>query len=80
MFFDCDIKYLHKEYPDLIIGFDGGVRCGEDIVKLLILGVDYVLIGRPFAIYAAGGGTKGVSLLVQKLYDEFSQTLKLLNR
>ncbi|HOV46817.1 MAG: alpha-hydroxy-acid oxidizing protein [Spirochaetes bacterium] len=80
MLLDIDIKYLHKEYPDLIIGFDGGVRCGEDIVKLLILGIDYVLIGRPFAIYAAGGGKKGVSLLVHKLYDEFSQTLKLLNR
>lgn len=72
-----DIDFLKKEYPNLLIGFDGGVRNGEDILKVLLYKVDYVLIGRPFAIYAAGGGKEGVKYLVNKYISEFNDTLKL---
>ncbi len=73
-----DIEFLKREYPNFLIGFDGGVRNGEDILKLLLMGVDYVLIGRPFAIYAAGGGIEGVKFLFNKYKDEFFETLKLM--
>jgi hypothetical protein len=73
-----DIEFLKREFPDFLIGFDGGVRNGEDIVKVLLCNIDYVLIGRPFAIYAAGGGKEGIKLLVNKYLTEFNDTLKLI--
>lgn len=73
-----DIDFIKKEYPDFLIGFDGGVRNGEDILKILLLKVDYVLIGRPFAIYAAGAGKDGIKLLVNKYITELNDTLKLI--
>ncbi len=73
-----DIEFIKKEFPNFLIGFDGGVRNGEDIIKVLLFGVDYVLIGRPFAIYAMGGGKEGVKFLANKFKTEFFDTLKLL--
>lgn len=40
---------------------DGGIRSGIDVLKMLALGARAVLIGRPLAIAAAGGGTEAVS-------------------
>ncbi|SHK35222.1 FMN-dependent dehydrogenase, includes L-lactate dehydrogenase and type II isopentenyl diphosphate isomerase [Anaerobranca californiensis DSM 14826] len=39
---------------------DGGIRTGTDVLKMLALGADCVLIGRPFVIQAFGGGAQGV--------------------
>ena len=39
---------------------DGGVRTGVDVVKMLGLGADAVLIGRPFVTASFGGATDGV--------------------
>ena len=41
---------------EVVIFADGGVRSGIDILKLIALGADSVLIGRPLAIAAVGGG------------------------
>ncbi|NMC66824.1 MAG: ATP-grasp domain-containing protein [Spirochaetales bacterium] len=73
-----DIEFIKREFPNFLIGFDGGVRNGEDIVKVLLYNIDFVLIGRPFAIYAAGGGKEGIKLLVNKYLTEFNDTLKLI--
>src|SRR5208283_148961 len=51
----------------LIIFADGGVRSGADVLKLLALGADAVLVGRPLIIGAFGGGAEGVKLLVNKM-------------
>lgn len=42
------------EYPLI---FDSGIRNGEDVVKALALGADFVMLGRPalYALAAAGG-------------------------
>ena len=56
---------------------DGGVRSGVDVFKLLALGADAVLIGRPFAQYAIGGGEEGVSLYAQKIYNELKGAMLL---
>ncbi len=44
----------------LTILADGGVRSGLDVLKMLALGADAVLIGRPLAIVGAGGGPEAV--------------------
>jgi len=49
---------------------DGGIRSGADVLKLLALGADGVLIGRPLMVGAFGGGTEGVQTLIEKYTAE----------
>ncbi|MCI5629940.1 MAG: alpha-hydroxy-acid oxidizing protein, partial [Clostridium sp.] len=46
---------------------DGGVRSGVDVLKMIGLGADGVLIGRPFVTASFGGAKEGVKLYVDKL-------------
>lgn len=59
----------------LKIFVDGGVRSGADVFKCLALGADAVLVGRPYAIAAFGGGAEGVRLLTEKLGAELAETM-----
>jgi isopentenyl diphosphate isomerase/L-lactate dehydrogenase-like FMN-dependent dehydrogenase len=54
---------------------DGGVRSGVDVLKMLALGADAVLIGRPLAIAAIGGGAAGVSRYLRKIKDELASAM-----
>ncbi|MGM9670642.1 MAG: alpha-hydroxy-acid oxidizing protein [Oscillospiraceae bacterium] len=56
---------------------DGGVRSGVDAFKLLALGADAVLIGRPYAIAAFGGGAEGVRLYTGKVTAELRDTMAM---
>jgi len=49
---------------------DGGIRSGVDVLKMLALGAEAVLIGRPMAIVSVGGGPEGVTLLLNRYADE----------
>lgn len=59
----------------LKIFVDGGIRSGLDVFKCLALGADAVLIGRPYAIAAHGGGQEGVVLYSQKLLAELRDAM-----
>lgn len=49
---------------DMPVIFDSGIRSGEDVVKALVLGADFVMVGRP-ALYALGAeGGKGLNVLI----------------
>ena len=61
----------------LTIFVDGGVRTGQDVFKLLALGADIVIVGRPFIHYAEGGGAKGVAMYAQKLVWELMNTMRM---
>lgn len=54
---------------------DGGVRSGVDILKLLALGADCAMIGRPFSIAAIGGRREGVELYIQAYKNQLEQTM-----
>ncbi len=56
---------------------DGGVRSGVDVFKMLALGADAVLIGRPFAQYAIGGGEEGVQLYANQIFNELKGAMTL---
>lgn len=56
---------------------DGGVRSGGDILKMLALGADAVMIGRPFAVAAVGGLQAGVEKYIEILQGELKQAMVL---
>ncbi len=56
---------------------DGGVRSGADVFKMLALGADAVLIGRPLVAAAYGGGAEGVRLYMEKVIGELRDTMKM---
>lgn len=61
----------------VIILADGGVRTGVDVVKMLGLGADGVLIGRPFVTASFGGLSEGVDMYVKKIINELESTMIL---
>lgn len=61
----------------LTIFADGGVRHGEDVLKLLALGADAVLIGRLAAVAAIGGGAEGVCVLLDTLKRELCDAMMI---
>jgi L-lactate dehydrogenase (cytochrome) len=49
---------------------DGGVRTGLDICRMLALGADFVLMGRPFYYAVAAMGDKGADHIMELFKDE----------
>ncbi len=56
---------------------DGGVRSGVDVLKLLALGADAVLIGRPVVIAIWGGGREGLKIYFENIKNELKQAMLL---
>jgi isopentenyl diphosphate isomerase/L-lactate dehydrogenase-like FMN-dependent dehydrogenase len=56
---------------------DGGLRRGGDVLKMLALGADVCLIGRPCIRGAFGGGAEGVQLILEKIRGELAQDMIL---
>ena len=56
---------------------DGGIRSGGDVLKMLALGADAVLVGRPFSVAAVGGLQPGVETYIDTLKADLKQTMIL---
>lgn len=56
---------------------DGGVRNGVDVLKLLALGADAVLIGRPFISASFGGQSEGVKTYIDAIADDLKSAMIL---
>lgn len=56
---------------------DGGVRSGGDVLRMLALGADAVMIGRPFSVAVIGGGKEGASAYLQRIRQELVQCMVL---
>jgi len=59
------------------IFIDGGIRSGVDVLKVLALGADAVLIGRPYAVAAYGGGAEAVQVYTEKIGKELRETMTM---
>lgn len=56
---------------------DGGVRSGVDVLKMLALGADGVLIGRPFVTASFGGEVEGVKTYIEELKSDLKSSMVL---
>ena len=61
----------------MVILADGGIRSGGDVLKLLALGADAVMIGRPFSVAAVGGLKEGVVKYLQQIESELLSAMVL---
>ena len=62
---------------EIAVLVDGGVRTGADILKMIALGADAVMIGRPFSIATVGGLEEGASKYIQQLTGELKSVMVL---
>ena len=62
---------------DLTILADSGVRSGLDVVRLLALGADGVLLGRPFVYALAAAGEQGVGHVLDLIASEMKVAMTL---
>ena len=70
-------EIAHKVKGKVIIFCDGGIRYGTDVLKLIALGADAVLVGRPLIHGAFGGGQEGVALMLNKMKGELVNAMIL---
>jgi isopentenyl diphosphate isomerase/L-lactate dehydrogenase-like FMN-dependent dehydrogenase len=56
---------------------DGGVRSGGDVLRMLALGADAVMIGRPFSVAVLGGGKDGACAYLAQIRQELVQSMVL---
>ena len=60
-------RAVNGKIPVLV---DGGVRSGVDVLKMLALGAEGVLVGRPLIVGAHGAGAEGVRFLMERYASE----------
>lgn len=60
---------------DVEILVDGGIRSGVDVFKMLALGAQAVLVGRPMAIAAVGGGTDAVEAEYRRFRSQLEEVM-----
>ncbi len=68
-------EIVERVKGEIFVFADGGVRSGVDVLKMLALGADAVLIGRPALVAAAGGGAAGVRLILDKISSQLRHAM-----
>jgi 4-hydroxymandelate oxidase len=66
-----------KVKGQITILVDGGIRDGIDVLKMLALGADAVMIGRPLAVAVLGGGREGARFYLESLKSELYSAMIL---
>ena len=70
-------KISAKVKGKITILADGGIRNGYDVLKMLALGADAVMIGRPIIRGAVGGGKDGVALVLNMMRKQLAEAMVL---
>ncbi len=70
-------QYVRKHFPDVEILADGGIRSGIDVFKMLSLGADAVLIGRPVAIATIAFQRFGTYHVLRQYIQELEHTMSI---
>ena len=63
-------EIVERVKGEIIVLADGGVRTGVDVLKMMALGANAVLIGRPALVGAFGAGADGVRMVMEKMAAE----------
>ncbi len=61
-----------KDYPLI---FDSGIRAGDDIVRALALGADFVMLGRPVLFALGAGGADGLNSFLNHLEEDVKSVM-----
>jgi len=61
--------------PDFPILFDSGLRSGEDVVRALALGADFVMLGRPVLFALGADGARGLDSLLAGFREDISTAM-----
>ncbi|WP_299659631.1 alpha-hydroxy acid oxidase [uncultured Ruegeria sp.] len=61
--------------PDFPIFYDSGIRSGEDVLKALLVGADFVFVGRILQYAIAAAGEAGLNQLWDVLSQELSAAM-----
>ena len=69
---------IRAAVPDMVVIVDGGIRRGTDVLRAIMLGADFTLIGRPFLYAAATHGVPGVAHAIRLLREEIDRDMALL--
>ena len=56
---------------------DSGIRSGDDIIKALAIGANFVMIGRPLLYGIGADGSRGLKKILEIFKNEISTTLGL---
>ena len=51
---------VRQQHPEVSILVDGGIRSGTDVFRMLALGADAVMVGRPWIYALAADGQRGI--------------------
>lgn len=70
-------EIANKVKGKIAILADGGIRTGVDVLKMLALGAEAVLVGRPVFIAACGGGAEGVQKKLLAIVEELQAAMRL---
>lgn len=71
------LDLIAQNVRGMTILVDGGIRCGADILKMLALGANGVLMGRPAIIAAMGGEEAGIELFFSRLQRQLVESMIL---
>ncbi len=72
---DCLDRIREAVGPDCPLLFDSGVRCGDDIVRALAKGANFVMLGRPILYALGAGGADGLASFLQHLENDLKSVM-----
>lgn len=68
-------KIVDAVGSDIEIGFDGGIRSGQDVVRAMALGAKFCMLGRAYAYGLGAGGEAGVARAIDTIARELDITM-----